>query len=126
MKVLVATSRTQGQRDNDYHWCVDGELVQALPACASDKDDPEGGCGCGRGFAGLNSHKATTTAAVAEVPLAFDDYVEAIRSSMEDGGWPTHNAPVLAASLVTAISDLPIGTVIERRLDWIRARPSAL
>jgi hypothetical protein len=27
MKVLVATARTQGDRPNDYHWCIEGELV---------------------------------------------------------------------------------------------------
>ena len=29
MKVLVATSETQGQRNNDFDYCVEGELVTA-------------------------------------------------------------------------------------------------
>ncbi len=49
VKALVATSVTQGFRDNDYHWCVDGELVWIAPTCSKDRDDPDGGCGCGRG-----------------------------------------------------------------------------
>ena len=27
MNVLVATSKMQGQRDNDFNWCDEGELV---------------------------------------------------------------------------------------------------
>jgi hypothetical protein len=69
MKVLVATRATQGTRGNDYHWAIEGELVRVGEVCRKDRNDPDGGCGCGRGFAGLNSHRATTTARVAEVPL---------------------------------------------------------
>ena len=66
MKVLVATSQTQGQRENDFNFCVEGELVTVGLVCATDRYDPDGGCGCGRAFAGLNSHRATTTAKVKE------------------------------------------------------------
>jgi len=73
MKVLVATTRTQGARPNDYHYCIEGELVRINEVCARDRGDPDGGCGCGRGFGGLNSHQATTTARIAEVPLTLAD-----------------------------------------------------
>src|SRR5579862_8855950 len=53
MKILTATSRTQGQRNSDFNWCIEGELVHFGLVCAADQDDPDGGCGCGRAFAGL-------------------------------------------------------------------------
>ena len=88
MKVLTATSRTQGQRGNDFHWCIEGELVHFGMVCATDHADPDGGCGCGRAFAGLNSHRATTTAMIREIEsFTRDDYIEAVRSSLDQQGW---------------------------------------
>ena len=37
MKVLVATARTQGTRPDDYHRCIEGELVRIGEACATDR-----------------------------------------------------------------------------------------
>jgi hypothetical protein len=53
LKLLTATNVTQGYRDNDFHWCVEGELVHIGVVCASDRGDADGNCGCGRSFAGL-------------------------------------------------------------------------
>jgi hypothetical protein len=124
MKVLVATSDTQGERDNDFSYCIEGELVTVGLVCAADELDPDGGCGCGRAFAGLNSHRATTTAKVKDVELSEDDYVEALRSSLAQQGWPTEDVAELAAWLVQLVSSWPIGAVIERRLDDIFERRS--
>jgi len=125
MKVLVATNDTQGQRDNDFSYCIEGELVTVGLVCAADEQDPDGGCGCGRAFAGLNSHKATTTAKVKDVELSEDDYIEALRSSLEQQGWPTEDVTELATWLVQLVSTWPIGAVIERRLDDIYIRTEA-
>src|SRR3954468_14149361 len=89
MKVLVATRRTQGARAGDYDWCVDGELVWIQEPCGRDRRREQDSCGCGRGFAGLASHRATTTAEVRTIPgMTRDQYASAIRMGMEDGGWP--------------------------------------
>ena len=128
MKVLVATARTQGTRSNDFHWCIEGELVRITEVCPRDQADPDGGCGCGRGFGGLNSHRVTTTAMVAEVLLSRQDYVEALRSSLRQQGWDpcaccsTDEADDLAA----LVADWPVGAVVERRLDElvVRALPA--
>jgi hypothetical protein len=125
MKVLVATSDTQGQRGNDFSYCIEGELVTVGLVCAADEQDPDGGCGCGRAFAGLNSHKATTTAKVKDVELSEEDYVEALRSSLAQQGWPTEDVGELAAWLVQLVSTWPTGSVIERRLDDIFIRTEA-
>lgn len=125
MKVLVATNDTQGQRTNDFCYCIEGELVTVGLICAADESDPDGGCGCGRAFAGLNSHKATTTAKVKEVELSEEDYVEALRSSLEVQGWPTEDVPELAAWLTELVDSWPTGAIVERRLDDIYIREEA-
>lgn len=117
MKLLVATSRTQGRRANDYDFCVEGELVTPfLPVCARDRADPDGGCGCGRGFAGLNSQRATTTAEIREVELSETDALEAVRSSLEQSGWDPTDAPEMVAGLLEIAEKFPVGAVVERRL----------
>jgi hypothetical protein len=124
MKVLVATTETQGQRTNDFSYCVEGELVTVGLVCARDRRDPDGGCGCGRAFAGLNSHRGTTTAKVKEIELSKADYVEALRSSLSQQGWPTSDVRELATWLVQLVSEWAVGTIVERRIDDILVRKS--
>ena len=84
MKVLVATTVGQGRWPGDYCYTVDGELVTPVVAecCSPDR------CGCGRGFPGLASARATTTAMVVERPqLTEFDLRDAIRDSLERQGW---------------------------------------
>ncbi|MGC7094854.1 DUF7715 family protein [Amycolatopsis lurida] len=123
MKLLVATSVTQGSRGNDFSYCVDGELVWVGLVCSEDQADPDGGCGCGRAFSGMNSHRAGTTAMVVERPgFTEADYTEAIRSSLDQQGFPADIAGELAASLLRLAAHYPAGTVVERRLDDIFPR----
>lgn len=123
IKVLVATSKTQGARDNDYNWCIEGELVWFPPMCRRGRDDPDDRCGCGRGFGGLNSHRATTTAMVRTIAdLSRDDYVKAIGSSMTAQGYDSTSAPLIADSMLDLVADLPDGAVTEHRLDQLRVR----
>lgn len=93
--------------------------------CGSDLRDPDGPCGCGRGFSGMNSHRATTTALVVDTPLGEGDVRKALRSSMEAGGWIDPQVPDdLAEAMVDeALDDLkdvaghfPVGSVVRRRL----------
>ena len=62
MLVLVATRDTQGQAEGDYCHTVEGELVTPITVecCLPDT------CGCARGFPGLVSAHATTTALVVD------------------------------------------------------------
>ncbi|MPY77362.1 MAG: hypothetical protein GEV04_02495 [Actinophytocola sp.] len=122
-KVLVATAKTQGARDNDYNWCIEGELVWFPPMCRRGIEDPDGRCGCGRGFGGLNSHRATTTAMVRTLAgLSRDDYVKAIGSSMAAQGYDSARAPVVADAMLDLVADLPDGAVTEHRQDQLRVR----
>lgn len=127
MKVLVATARSQGARGNDYHHAVEGELVRIDPPCRKDRDDADGRCGCGRGFSGMNSQQATTTARVAEVPLTSAEYAEALRSSLEQAGYDSCSCRSQdeAGALVELAAGWPVGTVVERRLDRFARRSSS-
>jgi hypothetical protein len=44
MKILVATALTQGASTDDYHYCIEGELVWLQEPCDRDKTNPEGPC----------------------------------------------------------------------------------
>ena len=117
MKILVATSFTQGTSPDDYHYCIEGELVWLQEPCDRDKRDPDGPCGCGRGFAGAASHRATTTAMVVESPMTRDDVVIAFRTSLSDGGWPIEWADDVADENLEIAAKLPAGAIIVRKLE---------
>lgn len=127
MKVLVATNETQGQRHDDYSWTVEGELVTALAAECSSPDR----CGCGRGFSGLGSSRATTTAMVVERPgLTPSDLRRALADSLEREGWTTGLVDAEIEELIdehVAVTALvctryPVGTVITRDGRFVHAR----
>jgi len=126
MKVLVATALSQGERAGDYNWCIEGELVWVQEPCASDRRDPDGPCGCGRGFAGMSSHRPTTTARIVEMHgFTRDDMVLALETSLGDGGWPVECATDVAEGMLDLASRWPVGTVIDRRLDSFGPRVHA-
>ncbi len=127
MKVLRATKATQGQRKSDYFFCREGELVYLALACDSDTH-PDGGCGCLRGFGGMETHKACTTAVVVEWPGDIHTYWLEVMKSMIHSKWVKTKGrdktdPVDAAELVwyhvrevqAVADDLEPGTVVERR-----------
>jgi hypothetical protein len=122
MKILVATGLTQGAEPNDYHHCVDGELVWVQEPCDRDLKDPDGPCGCGRGFAGAASHRATTTATVVESEMTRGDVILAFQTSLGDGGWPLNWAQDVADDNLAIANDLPVGAVIGRRIDGFLVR----
>ena len=84
MLVLVATKELQGERPGDYDWTVEGELVTPVAAeCASSER-----CGCTRGFPGLASDRATTTAMVVDRPGVTPlDLRDAVYDYLDRGGW---------------------------------------
>ena len=86
MKFLVATNRTQGDMGNDYTYCVPGELLWITDVCGRDRRDPNQGCGCGRGFGGLSSHRATTTAKVADLEVTEEALRLAVRNEPDRSG----------------------------------------
>ena len=86
MLVLVASRDTQGRLDGDYCSTVEGELVTpvTVECCV-----PEA-CGCGRGFPGLVSAGATTTACVVDRAAITPSLLrQSVADSLERGGWRT-------------------------------------
>ncbi|MEV6910449.1 hypothetical protein [Amycolatopsis sp. NPDC051071] len=123
MKLLVATSRTQGARENDFNDCVEGELIWIAPSCTEGGTSPDSACGCGRSFGGLSSHEGTTTALVADLPgFTYSDYADALRSSLADQDLPPEAADEVAMGLLAFTSGWEVGTVLERRCDWFAER----
>jgi hypothetical protein len=83
MRVLVATTELQGRTPGDYAHAVAGELVTAT---VTQCDCPD--CGCDRGFVGLASQRATTTAMVVEHPhVTTSDLRDVIYDHLVAGGW---------------------------------------
>lgn len=84
MLVLIATNELQGVANDDYSWTVEGELVTPIATeCASGER-----CGCNRGFPGLASGSATTTAMIVDRPgITEDDLREAVHDWLDRGGW---------------------------------------
>ncbi|MCU1394478.1 MAG: hypothetical protein JWM34_2906 [Ilumatobacteraceae bacterium] len=128
MKVLVATHITQGEDADDYCWTVDGELVSPIGLVCNNVN-----CGCSRGFPGLGSSRATTTALVVDLPhIGWRELTDAVNDSLHRGGWLDH-APIrsqitMIESQVDAIIEVaqayPVGTVVCRDGDEIYARES--
>ena len=115
MQVLTATDRTQGDDPDDFQHAVPGDLVRFPLAVCDDE-----GCGCARGFPGMASARATTTAEVVDRPdltpwdywvLLADDLVDQIGPDVVE----VADVVGLAAELVhlaQVAASLPAGTVI--------------
>jgi hypothetical protein len=134
MKVLTATSETQGLRDNDFCWTVEGELVLFPPIeCGHGSIDDH--CGCRRAMAGLSSHLSTTTIKVVDrKEIDPDTYFTLISDGLADLGYVTkelrEDPEVIewlhdtSAELMCIAHAFPTETVLERRGDWVSVRPS--
>jgi hypothetical protein len=125
MKVLVATSRTQGARATDFNECVDGELVWAPEPC--DYGRRRGGrwARCARGFLGLSSHTGTTTALVKDLPwLTLEAYITAMRACFAAAGMRDELADGIAREHADFAATWRTGAVLERDVDDFTERRS--
>lgn len=131
MKLLTATTAGQGGRPSDFTWCTEGELVTPVAAiCDRDMTEgPDGGCGCGRSWAGLNSHRATTTAMVRDLEgFTLEDVTVAVRAYREQSGWlahtedPDRDVAEEAAEIAETAAAYAAGTVLEIRLGDVAVR----
>lgn len=122
MKILVSTAETQNDRPRDFTWVPEGELVARYGiVCDSERPDG-GGCGCGRSFAGLTTHKGTTSAMVVERDMTETEWRAAVYSTLRDTGWAELFSPDELADAIDemvhqdlhAVKDLPPGTVVGR------------
>ena len=135
MKLLTATREGQGDREGDFCHAVEGELVFPGFVCATDRSDPDGGCGCGRAFSGLNSLRATTTALVRDLDLTYDDVRMALSAHLVAAGMgPDVLGAVDFEDMLADEVDQTIryamywepGAVVGRRLDSVHLRTPAV
>jgi len=125
MLALISTKETQGQRDNDFCWTDDEELVVFGNQCDSDVNvGPDGGCGCMRSMTGVETRKGTTTVKVAEVDLTVESLADAIVESDKRAGWtPNAEWAAEAAKEIAATAEVfGLGTVLEFRAGTFRSR----
>lgn len=120
--MFVATVETQGQRENDFCFVPEGEIVTFSVLTCTD-EEIDGNCGCKRSMAGVTSLKSTTTMKVVEVP-SVANLAEVIERSLEAGGWNVGSqyAMETARKIAESASQFPVGTIVELRGDTFQAR----
>jgi hypothetical protein len=123
MKVLVATRRSQGERELDLDDCVDGELVWITDPCGRGLAPGDSYCSCSVTFVGVASFGMTTTALVTDLEaMTPERYVEALTDALHGvRGLDGHLAET-AAGLAGIAEALPSGTVVERYNSWLQPR----
>jgi len=85
MKLLVATKKTQGHRENDFCFAEEGELLMFGFECDGEKVD--GSCGCRRAMSGFKTHQGTTTMRVKDVDLTKQQFRAMWVCSNSEAGW---------------------------------------
>lgn len=131
MKLLRATKATQGQRENDFCWAADNELVYPGFICGRDKNDDgtfnvDGGCGCARAVCGVDTHKGTTTFVVSEEPLTRDEAEAIFEQSLVCAGWGEESGIAALDEVLKIAEPFDTGVVLERRGQHYRVRGSLL
>ena len=128
MKVLVATSETQGQRSDDFMWCRDGEPVKFGTEC--DGEGIDGHCGCRRSMVGVESNKATTTLKVVEMDITKEGIADALRANYQNAGWyqlmgaegAEESIKKEVDELIDIAASFPVGSIMEKRGDKLQVR----
>jgi hypothetical protein len=119
MKLLVATSKSQGKRKNDFNFCNEGEIVTFGFEC--DRESIDGGCGCSRSMCGVTTRKATTTMTVIKSSMTKEEVENTIYASLEKGWnlmgkeWCRKTAAKDTNDLLKIASTFKVGDVIEKR-----------
>lgn len=132
MKILVSTKKTQGQRDNDFCFPQEGELVYPSWTCTSGSADDE--CGCRRCLTGVECGKGTTTVVVIDSPMTPDNYEAVVDASLRAafGRTPKDFAGGLqekvkqgAVDLLKRVAKYKVGDVLEYRSGRLFVRKAA-
>jgi hypothetical protein len=126
MKLLVATTETQGKRKNDFCFVPEGEIVRPTLEC--DGETIDGGCGCRRSMSGLFTCRCTTTMKCAEVDiterdlkgLIMDYYCKAWKMTPAEA---IKEAEVEGNELMRIGEAFEIGMIVEKRGRKLRERP---
>jgi hypothetical protein len=121
VRALVATRQSQGERRDDFAWCTEGELVWLPEPCPTARRS--GACDCARAFAGVSSHRRTTTAIVREVEgLTVASFVDIVRYGLAAEGLPSAWVPRAVDRMLALAAGSRPGTVMERKLEIVAPR----
>lgn len=134
MRILIATTETQGLKLNDCCCVPEGEILiypvipeGGCPECNRGKSKE---CACQRTLWGINNHQPITTFRVTETPLNFKQLKELIRRSLyhrliniearhlsldEGDKRTTQLANKFAKTLLKKTKQFPTGAVVERK-----------
>lgn len=123
INILVSTRETQGQRQNDFCWVTEGEILRLGSEC--DREEIDGSCGCRRSLTGVLCSKATTTFKVAEFS-SEDAWRQAIEKSLHRDGWEISFNDSGNHELLKIAANYPVGTVLEKRGDEFFSRNFAI
>jgi hypothetical protein len=123
IKVLVATTETQGDHPGDFCFVPDGELVARYGMVCDDERPDGSGCGCGRSFSGFDTHRATTSAMVVEKDMTREEWRAALHRTLTDSGWIAYLPADEAAEVIDeierfdldGIQQIPAGLVLGRQ-----------
>jgi hypothetical protein len=123
LKVFVSTQETQGQRENDFNFVPEGELVMfGMLTCSNEHADD--GCGCARSMCGTLTHLATTTMKVVEY-TGETSLADTILTSLKESGWIgsmyeqagliSVNPYAIAKRILKAAAPFHVGAIVEYR-----------
>ena len=122
-KYLVATTKTQGQRDDDFCYADPGESVQYATECANKH------CGCTWSMSGITTGKGTTTIEVCET--TDSRFYEKLHSEISCGlreNWRLSSAQAKRGAteyiddLIKVAETFEAGDIIEKRGERWRKR----
>ena len=128
MKVLVATSETQGQRESDFCHTDHHEIVGFPSEC--DGQQIDGRCGCRRCMTGMITGRPTTTMTVIDDPTVTEASLkDSLRQRMIADKWdvlPSADLQAIIDEDVAILIDLAntfqVGAIVERRGDQFQTR----
>lgn len=122
MKLLVATSDSQGMKKDDFFYAKEGEIVQLSAVC---RNGVLRSCGCERSFSGTLSRAATTTAKITDVPTDFDELVDLIHRSENEAGFETSEAEarLKTEEIIKIAAPFEVGDIVETYFFKIKKRP---
>lgn len=114
MKVLVATTKTQGAREGDFSRTLGGEFVFDAGPCVAVGEGAEWNCECSLAFRGVVTGQLTTTAMVADLPIRMKDYQDVVRDGLASAGICSECAQEYGRAAWKLAMRWPTGTIIER------------
>lgn len=120
MKLLISTTKTQGQLPTDFNHTQPSEPLYFGSEC--DRDESwDGSCGCRRALCGVRSAGGTTTFEVADFSREeYELYIEALVAHYEYRWKKTEavahqEAAMQVFDIAEVAAPYPVGTVLERR-----------